>query len=238
MLFGLMSAGVSLANIGLNAYEAVKANRDMKKFSREADKYAGQYSQGRMTDYMAGLQAPDISSLAEEENRRAMAQGVDVLAQGGAESAIGGAANMVQASMQNQAKISQDQALLNQATQEKKLMSKQAIEEEAFGRQKEAEAWRLGNAVSQQQQAAAAKQNAFQGISSGIASGLTGVSSLFDPATGKFLYGKKKAPGNTNKDINLFGDANTPVIGLGGQQLGVGQSQIDWNSVFSQQQAP
>jgi len=228
-MFGLISAGVSLAGIGLNVAQTIKSSRDAKKFASEADSRINQYSQGRMTDYMAGLQAPDIMSMASDNIRANTAEGLNVLQGQDAGSAIGGAANLVQAGNRASIEAAQEQAMLNQQTQEKRLASKQGIEEEAFGRQKEAEAFRAGNAVSQQNQAMAARDSAMAGIASGLSAGLGSVSSMFDPATGMYL-GKKKKSSNTN--------TNKPVMGLGGQQLGADQSQIDYNTVFGQQQAP
>ena len=215
-MFGLISAGVSLAGLGMNALQAIKANKDMKKYAAEADKNINQYAQGRMTNYMAGLQTPDVSSLAYQQNQRAMSQGADVISQGGAESAIGGAANLVQSAQEANLQAAQQQAVMNQATQQKILGTEQDIEEEAFGRGKEAQAWKAGNAMAQQNQAAETKASAISGIASGLSAGLGSLSTMFDPATGKYLGGRNSvSAGNVNSTL----DAQN--AGMTQQQIGI-----------------
>lgn len=189
-MFGLISAGVSLAGLGMNALQAIKANKDMKKYAAEADRNINQYAQDRMTNKMAGLQALDVSSEAYKRNQLGLSQGADVISQGGAESAIGGAANLVQSAQEANLKAAVEQGKTNYQRDLAVLNQEQAIEAEAFGRGKEAQAWKAGNAMAQQNQAADARTNAISGIASGLSAGLGSLSTMFDPDSGMYLGGR------------------------------------------------
>jgi hypothetical protein len=185
-MFGLISAGVSLAGLGMSAYEAIKANRDMKKAQADANQALTQYQNITRPNAFAALQAPDVSSLAYDRNQQALSQVSDVLSQSGAEGAIGGAANVLQSVQQNNLQAAQDQAQMNYNRNLAVKTEEANINKDVMDIQKEVIGAKASNAMSQYNQAVDARTAAVQGILGGLGSAIGFAKQDFSPDTGKY----------------------------------------------------
>jgi hypothetical protein len=185
-MFGLISAGVSLAGLGMSAYEAIKANRDMKKAQADANQALTQYQNITRPNAFAALQAPDVSSLAFDRNQRMMAQGAETLAQTGAEGSIGGVANMLQAGQEANLQAAQEQAKINYEKEFAVKSEEANINKDIMDIQKEVIGVKASNAMSQYNQAVDARTAAVQGILGGLGNAIGFAKTDFSPDTGKY----------------------------------------------------
>jgi len=201
-MWGLISAGISLAGAGMSAFDALKAGKDMKKAQAAGNNFINQYASGKGVNALAGLQAPDISSLSYQQNQQALSQVSDTLSQSGAEGAIGGAANVLQSVQQNNLETAQRQAEVSASTQEKILRQQQAIEDEAFARQKEAQAWKAGNEQAKYNQAVDARMAGIQGLVGGVGNAIGFARQDFNPTTGQYDKGRWYAENMATQNNN------------------------------------
>ncbi len=187
-MFGLISAGVSLAGLGMSAYEAIKANRDMKKAQADANQALTQYQNITRPNAFAALQAPDVSSLAYDRNQRMMAQGAETLAQTGAEGAIGGVANMLQAGQEANLQAAQDQAQMNYERDVRRATEQADIFAGQEQRQADVAGWKAGDAMSRRNDAVDARNAAIEGMFGSALNAIGFAKQDFYPDTGRYLY--------------------------------------------------
>lgn len=195
-MFGLISAGVSLAGLGMSALEAIKANRDMKKAQADANAALTQYGNITRPNAFAALQAPDVSSLAYDRNQRMMAQGVEAIQGMGPEGA-GAIPSMLQAGQEANLQAAQDQAQMNYQRDLARTTEQADIFAAKEGREEDIAAWKAGDAQSRRNQATDARAAAIEGMFGAGASAIGFARQDFDPATGKYL-GTKWGAGQLN----------------------------------------
>jgi hypothetical protein len=199
-MFGLISAGISLAGLGMSAVQAVKEGRRMKEAQAKSNAALQGYKNIQEQNALASLQAPDISSLQYDRTQRAMSQGIDALAQTGAEGAIGGVGNALQAGREADLETSMQQGQLNADTQLLKKREQARINEAAVGRQADVYGYQLGNATQQYNDAQANQTAAISGMVGQLGSAVGFAKEDFDPATGMYKYKKTGNGSGVNKD--------------------------------------
>lgn len=232
-MFGLLSAGVSLAGLGMSAVQAIKANRDMKKAQADANAALTQYGNITRPNAFAALQAPDVSSLAYDRNQRMMAQGTEALQGMGPEGAAG-VANLLQAGQESNLQAAQDQA---QAMYNRDIVKgnvQEAINKDFQDAQRSVAEAKYSTAIGQGNDAVDAKTAAIEGMFGSALGALQFAKSDFDPATGKYLYGRNRqgtqqsAPSaNPNPNI-AWGNQGTQVMGANGQPITSDQSGMNY----------
>lgn len=198
-MFGLISAGVSLAGLGMSALEAIKANREMKKAQSEANASLNQFAGLTRKNVYAGMGGADVSSVQTQALNQQTAQGMQALQGMGPEAAIGGTANMLQGQAAAMADITQAQAQEDQRVKEMIAGEQSAIEQENLARQEAVTGYRAGAAVNAQQQAAAARSSAVEGMFGSALGALQYAKSDFDPDTGLYV-GTKWGQGQLNEN--------------------------------------
>jgi hypothetical protein len=191
-MFGLISAGVSLAGLGMSAIQAVQEGRRMKEAQAKSNAALQGYKNIQEQSALASLQAPDISSLQFDRTQRAMSQGVDALSQTGAEGAIGGVTNLVQAGQEANLQAAQQQGEINAQTDLLKANEQSRIGQDAVRRQEEAAGYEIGQANTQFNTASANRNAAISGMVGAATAGIGAAAGDFDPATGRYKYKKDK----------------------------------------------
>jgi hypothetical protein len=182
-MFGLISAGVSLAGLGMSAMEAIKANREMKKQESKTNALLNQAEAMAGTNVLAGMSGADVSSTQTQAINQQTAQGIQALQGMGPEAAIGGTANMLQGQAASMAGVTQAQAQEDQRVKEMIAAQEQANIDKKMGILD----YRVGAATNAQQQAAAARSSAVEGMFGSALGALQYAKSDFDPDTGKYV---------------------------------------------------
>ena len=203
-MFGLISAGIALAGLGMNAVQAVQEKKRMKEATAKSNAALQSYKNIQEENAFAALKAPDISSLQFDRTQRAMAQGVDAMSQAGA-AGTGYVTSLVQAGREADLQTAQAQG---QANYERDLMVKgeqSRIGQDAARRQEEAAGYEIGQASTEFNTASANKNAAISGMIGSAASAIGSASQDFDPATGRYKWKKDSAAYNYGGSV--FGRA-------------------------------
>lgn len=190
-MFGLISAGVSLAGLGMSAIQAVQEGRRMKEAQAKSNAALQGYKNITEQNALASLQAPDISSLKFDRDQRNIYEGVNALSQT-TENAIGGVANLVQAGQEANLQTAMQQGDVNFQRDAMKAQEQARINQDAARRQEEAAGYELGQANDEFNTAAANKQEAISGMVGAATAGIGAAAGDFDPATGRYKYKKDK----------------------------------------------
>jgi len=185
-MFGLISAGVQIAGLGMSAIQAIQENRRMAE--AKASTNAALNAAQNLTEQNAfkATKAADVSSYQEGKIAQNLTQGVDTLAQTGAEGAIGGTANALQAA--NDANLQATQAQ-GQANYERDLMvagEQNRINSDAIKRQFDIYGFKAGQGAADYTDSSLAKTNAISGMASQGAGAIAALQADFDPATGQY----------------------------------------------------
>lgn len=199
-MFGLISAGISLAGLGMSAVQAVQEGRRMKEAQAKSNAALQGYKNIQEQNALASLQAPDISSLQYDRTQRAISQGVDALSQTGAEGAIGGVANTLQAGREADLQTSMEQGKLNAETQLIKGEAQNQINQRQAEREGDFYGFMLGEASQQFNQASENRANAISGMVGQATSALGFAKEDFDPATGMYKWKKTGNDSGVEKD--------------------------------------
>lgn len=189
-MFGLISAGISLAGLGMNAVQAVQEKKRMREATAKSNAALQNYKNIQEENAFAALKAPDISSLQFDRTQRAMAQGVDAMSQAGAAGAIGGVTNLVQAGREADLQTAQDQGKLIFERDAMKAGAEQGINERKATREADAIGYEIGQANTEFNTASANKNAAISGMIGSAASAVGSASQDFNPATGRYKYKK------------------------------------------------
>lgn len=187
-MFGLISAGISLAGLGMSAVQAVQEGRRMKEAQAKSNAALQGYKNITEQSALSGLQAPDISSLGYDKTQRAISQGVDTLAQTGAEGAIGGVSNLLQAGREADLQTSMQQGEVNAQTELLKANEEARIGQDLATRQADVYGYQIGQAGRDYTAASDAKTSAIQGMAGQAASALSSASQDFEAASGRYKY--------------------------------------------------
>jgi hypothetical protein len=193
-MFGLISAGVSLAGLGMSAIQAVQEGRRMKEAKAKSNAALQGYKNITEQNALASLQAPDISSLQFDRTQRAMSQGVDALSQTGAEGAIGGVTNLLQAGQEANLQAAQQQGESNFQRDALKAQEQARIGQDAARRQEEVAGYEIGQANTAFSEASANRNEAISGMVGQLGGAIGFAKEDFDPATGRYKYKKNNTP--------------------------------------------
>lgn len=211
-MFGLISAGVSLAGLGMSAIQAVQEGRRMKEAQAKSNAALQGYKNITEQNALASLQAPDISSLQFDRTQRAIAQGVDALSATGAEGAIGGVTNLLQSGREADLQTAMNQGEINAQTDLLKANEQSRIGQDATRRQEDVAGYQIGQANQEFNTASANRNAAISGMIGAAASGISSAAQDFDPATGRYKYKKDNTSGS-----NVSADAFKNVYSNPGQ---------------------
>jgi hypothetical protein len=181
------TASLVLAGLGMagNAVQAVKASKQQKQAQDAAKQAAANLRNIEETNHMAGLQTPDVSKLAFDQQARNQAQTVQALQEMGPEGAAQ-ASGVVGAANEAALKTSQQQALLESNTQQQILGAEQDIEERRAEREEVIGLMELEGAQTAAADAQATKQQAIGGMFDMAGLGIQGADQMIG------LYGKNK----------------------------------------------
>lgn len=236
-MFGLISAGVSLAGLGMSAIQAVQEGRRMKEAQAKSNAALQGYKNIQEQNALASLQAPDISSLQFDRTQRAMSQGVDALSQTGAEGAIGGVTNLVQSGQEANLQAAQQQGDVNFQRDAMKAQEQARIGQDAARRQEEVAGYEIGQANTAFNDAIANRNEAISGMVGAAAAGIGAAAGDFDPATGRYKYKKDKI-GDVSADAfkkvysNPVANYSGSVTGNNGQEINTSNLSggINWSN--------
>ena len=187
-MFGLISAGVSLAGLGMSAIQAVQEGRRMKEAQAKSNAALQGYKNITEQNALASLQAPDISSLQFDRTQRAMSQGVDALSQTGAEGAIGGVTNLLQAGQEANLQAAQQQGESNFQRDALKAQEQARIGQDAARRQEEAAGYEIGQANTEFSEASANRNEAISGMVGQLGGAIGFAKEDFEAGTGAYKY--------------------------------------------------
>jgi hypothetical protein len=181
------TASLVLAGLGMagNAVQAVKASKQQKQAQDAAKQAAANLRNIEETNYMAGLQTPDISKLEFDQQARNQAQTVQALQEMGPEGAAQ-ASGVVGAANEAALRTSQQQALLESNTQQQILGAEQDIEKGRVRREGAIGLMELEGAQTAAADAQATKQQAIGGMVDMAGLGIQGADEMIG------LYGNRK----------------------------------------------
>jgi hypothetical protein len=173
---------VALGGLGLSAYQAIKANKDMKSASQAATKAAGELKNIKEFNAFKQVQVPTLGyELAQQSQAQATTQAMQSLQGAGAEGVIGGVGKVLQAG---------NEQALNLAAQagdaKFKRDAMQAEAEQGIGDRRQEREFEIGSneLQSAQRQRTAAeerKNSAIEGIFTSAGLALTGAAKIGAP---------------------------------------------------------
>lgn len=235
-MFGLISAGISLAGLGMSAVQAVQEGRRMKEAQAKSNAALQGYKNIQEQNAFESLQAPDISSLQYDRTQRAISQGVDTLAQTGAEGAIGGVTNLVQAGQEANLQAAQQQGEANFQRDAKRAQAQADINQRKSEREADVYGFQLGQANDQYNQAAENRAAAISGMVGQATSALGFAKEDFDPATGMYKWKKTGNDSGVEKDSfsSVYGTPKPNYSGSVSGNYGTPVNQSGLYSVFNQ----
>jgi hypothetical protein len=183
----MLGAGASIVmgalSLGKNLADSIKANKQAKSAEAAAKQYAQDYKNIEEINYMAALQAPDISKMQQEEAARATQMSIQAMQEMGPEGAAQ-VGNIVEAQRQADLKTAQQQGILEQQVQQKVLGTQQQLEGKRAAREENVALMGLQGAQMAGLQAQEQKAAGIEGMFGGAGLMIGGV----DQAIG--LYGK------------------------------------------------
>lgn len=185
-MFGLISAGVQIAGLGMSAIQAIQENRRMAEAKASTNAALNAAQQDTEQNAFAATRAADVSTNQKQKIDQNMSRTVDTLAQTGAEGAIGGTANALQAA--NDANLQATQAQ-GQANYERDLMvagEQSRINSDAIKRRFDIYGFQAGQGAQDYTDASLAKTNAITGMAGQAAGAISALQGDFDPATGQY----------------------------------------------------
>jgi hypothetical protein len=202
-MFGLVELGVGLLGAGLNTYQAIQSQKQMKQAAQAKSQAQQQLRNIKEFNAFKAVQVPTLGfNLAQESKAQGMAQGVEALKGMGAEGA-GNVVGLVQAgfgqdlALAAQAQEAQFKRDAMQAEAEQGIQQRQAERDFAIG------AYDLQTAQEQQNAAQANRNQAIEGIFTSLGSAALGA------YQGSDLYKNKGA-------TTRFNVGDTPGIGQPG----------------------
>lgn len=186
---GALGLGTSLA-------QTLKANKQAKSAEAAAKQYAQDYKNIEEVNYMAALQAPDISKMQQEEAARATQMSIQAMQDMGPEGAAQ-VGNIVEAQRQANLKTAQQQGILEQQVQQQVLGTQQQLEGKRAAREESVALMGLQGAQMAGLQAQEQKTAGIEGMFGGAGLMIGGV----DQAIG--LYGDKSRDYSKYKPADL-----------------------------------
>jgi hypothetical protein len=207
----VISAGVSLAGVGMSAYQLSESQKAKKNAQQDATNALNNYSNLKEQDVFSGLQVPTMGSeLQQQSADRATAQALQMVS-GTPEMAIGATPGLVQANMEQTRQIGADLDQMKYQRDYAQTQNRARIESGRVGRQEEVINAQLSNAQMAAQQADINKQMAIQGMFKGATNTINAVDKLVP------LYQKQRQmtldlKGGNQPDVNVqSGKAYTPM---------------------------
>ena len=208
----------------MSAIQAIKANKDMKTYQKQADAALNQYASITRPNAYAGLKAADVSSLDYQQNQQLMSQGVDTLGGLGAEGAAG-VAGLFEAGRQANLQAAQAQGQANYQRDAMVAQEQSDIFAEQAKAQREVAGYRAGAAISGQQQAADARSSAIEGMFGSALSAINYAGQELSPYWNSRNKNRNPAPGtnagNTTPMTQEQYNASSPNMGQFGY-VGIG----------------
>jgi hypothetical protein len=185
----MLGAGASIVmgalSLGKNLADSIKANKQAKSAEAAAKQYAQDYKNIEEINYMAALQAPDISKMQQEEAARATQMSIQAMQEMGPEGAAQ-VGNIVEAQRQANLKTAQQQGILEQQVQQKVLGTQQQLEGKRAAREENVALMGLQGAQMAGIDAQNRKTLAVEGMFGAGEQIISGIEGLFP------LYGKGK----------------------------------------------
>ena len=199
-MFGLISAGISLAGLGMSAVQALKSGKAMKDAKNESKSILQNARNRKEQNAFSSVQAADVSSYQEGKINQNLSQAVDTLSQTGAEGAIGGVTNALQAANDANLQATQAQGEANFQRDVMKAEAQQGINERQTERDLYLDAAEYEQSNQAYNDASAAKASAIENMLGSAVSAVGFAKEDFDPATGMYKYKKTRNGSGVNKD--------------------------------------
>lgn len=173
------TASLILGGLGMaaNAAQAVKANKEKKAAEAAAKQYADNLKNITETNYMMGLQSPDISSLQQEANARNQQMAIQAMQEMGAAGAAQ-ATGILESGRQADLQTAQQQAVMDQQTQQIGLQTQQGIEQRKAARQTGIEQMGLQGSQLAAYQAQNQKAASLSGLMGSVGTAISGIDGL------------------------------------------------------------
>jgi hypothetical protein len=215
-MFGLISAGVSLAGLGMSVAQAIQAGKEAKTAQSTANMYANKFSNIQEQNAFAGVGVPTAGAeMATQQAQQALTSQMEALSGAGPEAVLGGASTAVQGNREAMAGISANLSDLEWQRD----MAKANAQADINARRAEAERELVGSQyVMSMQDKNDQLQRRNEAIAGafGIASTIPGlIAQDFDPDSGKYLYGKNKQGSDATGNSNYGYRPNNPGQGSG-----------------------
>lgn len=171
IVMGALGLGTSLA-------QTIKANKQIKSAEAAAKQYAQDYKNIEEVNYMAGLQAPDISKMQQEGAARATQMSIQAMQEMGPEGAAQ-VGNIIEAQRQADLQTAQQQGVLEQQVQQQVLGTQQQLEAKRAAREEDVALMGLQGAQMAGVQAQNQKAAGIEGMFSAGGQIIGGIEGLF-----------------------------------------------------------
>jgi hypothetical protein len=161
----MIGLALGVLGAGLNAAQAIQAQKQMKMANKAATLAAQAIKNIKEFNPFKAVQVPTLGfNLAQQSQAQAVAQGVNALQGAGAEGAIGGVGNLVQAAGQNALDLSSQAQQAQYQRDMAQAEAQQGINERQARRDTALETTRLEGAQTAAAAAAEKKNAAIEGI--------------------------------------------------------------------------
>jgi hypothetical protein len=201
MLGGAAAIVMGALSLGKNLADSIKASKEAKAADDAAKQYAQDYKNIEEINYMAGLQAPDISKMQQEEAARATQMSIQAMQEMGPNAAQVG--NIVEAQRKSNLETAQKQGVLEKQVEQQALATQQQIESNRVAREEDIAAYGLEGAQAAALDAQNRKTKSVEGMFGAAALGIQGIDQLIG------LYGKNSQNWDwTAEDNSIFNDPN------------------------------
>lgn len=195
-MFGLISAGISLAGLGMSAVQAIQEGKRMKDAKKTSKSIFQQARNRKEQNAYDAMQVQDTSGYSRDVNESQFQSAIGAVQGMGPETAIGGVANAYQAARGAELETSMKQAEMVNERNAMRAEAQQGINERQTERDLYLDALELNQANQEFNDASANKAAAIESMFGQGISALGFAKEDFDPATGRYKY--KNSSNNYN----------------------------------------
>jgi hypothetical protein len=192
-MFGLISAGISLAGAGMSAIQALQSNKAIKDANNESKSILQQARNRKEQNAFSSVQVNDPSALAFGQNQSAIQEGIRAT-QGMGQEGVGQVSNIVQAGLRSNIEAASE---LGKNIYERDVMkaeAQQGVNEREIERDFLLDAAEYEQSNQKYNDATEAKSSAIEGVLGGLGSAVGFAKQDFEAGTGMYKYKKNKTP--------------------------------------------
>lgn len=180
-MFGLISAGVSLAGLGMSAVQAIQQGRKEKAAKAESQAAVNAFKNISEQNPYASVQVPTLGfELAQQGIDRSTTSALSAAQGAGAEGVIGAAGNIVQAGAEAELNLAAQAADAEFARDAAEAGAQSGINQRKAQREGDLAGYQLSQANIDATNASENKANAISGMFDSAIGGISGLDSEFD----------------------------------------------------------